>query len=408
MWCIDTALTCFEDTQVANDEPHPSKSMESRATTEAAAPQTPPPSRRQRGVTRSSFVQSFYSNDSSPTESNNNNMESVRPRPSLLSGMGGGEGSDNGGAPSNNGGSFPVPRGRRLSRRASSRRLLQHSSSHSDRGSGGGGGDIRQNAAVAASLTLGQVFRPEEVLAEEDDTSGSAELMPRGGGIERHDSWYLEALRQHGGDAQHLEAILGGALDPGVAAASATAGGGGGGGAPDGFDDEEVLEQYRIMAQHEASLRVKERTGFDLREYEKKRAAEEEQNAHDAKPKAPKSRLPEPARVTDSWRGGSGGGGSTSSLGGSGHHNHHHGDKPEEAPMIRPKLNSKFIKQRRRQVPELCGGTSSSARGSISSSQEEHVVRCLGCRNANKVHVLATLVSCPDCRTVSPASSTRR
>lgn len=153
------------------------------------------------------------------------------------------------------------------------------------------------------------------------------------------------------------------------------------------FDDEEVLQQYRIMAQHEANLRVKENIGFDLEEYEKRR------KLHASGPSdkrllyggggKTKLRLPEPKKLISKV--------ST--------------PKPEEPPLPTPALNIKFLLQKHAKIPDLCVGVTT--RGGANVPSDEHIVRCLGCRVQLRVKIFATLVSCPDCNTVSPASSTR-
>jgi hypothetical protein len=154
------------------------------------------------------------------------------------------------------------------------------------------------------------------------------------------------------------------------------------------FDDEEVLEQYCIMAQHEASLRVKENTGFDIREYEKRFKLQGKEPTDRrglyGGGKKPKNRLPEPKKFA------------SSSV----------KPKPEEPPLPTPKLNIKFLEQTQARIPELWPGIT--VRGGSHVPNDEHIVRCLGCRGQVRVKILATLVSCPDCNTVSPASSTRR
>jgi hypothetical protein len=154
------------------------------------------------------------------------------------------------------------------------------------------------------------------------------------------------------------------------------------------FDDEEVLEQYRIMAQHEANLRVKENIGFDLNEYERRRKLQPSEPTDKrllyGGGKKTKTRLPEPKKLI-----------AAAST-----------PKPEEPPLPTPTLNIKFLHQAQARVPELCPGVT--VRGGANVPHDEHIVRCLGCRGQVRVKILATLVSCPDCNTVSPASSTRR
>mmetsp|Transcript_25335 Transcript_25335/g.37408 ORF Transcript_25335/g.37408 Transcript_25335/m.37408 type:complete len:247 (-) Transcript_25335:1141-1881(-) len=152
-----------------------------------------------------------------------------------------------------------------------------------------------------------------------------------------------------------------------------------------GLDDEEVLEQYRIMAQHEANFRVKENTGFDIAEYEKRRKMQGEERKGKkilyGNGKKSKTRLPEPKKF----------------------HSSPATPKIDEPPVPIPKMNSKFVEQTQTRIPELCPGVMGG-----DPADDEHVVRCLGCRGQVKVKILATLVSCPECHTVSPASSTRR
>jgi hypothetical protein len=92
------------------------------------------------------------------------------------------------------------------------------------------------------------------------------------------------------------------------------------------------------MAQHEASLRVKENIGFDLEEYDKRRKLQ----ASEPTDKRllygggwkTKPRLPEPKKLI-----------STATT-----------PKPEEPSLPTPPLNIKFLKQRHARIPELCPG----------------------------------------------------
>eukprot|EP00540_Astrosyne_radiata_P001259 CAMPEP_0116854748 /NCGR_PEP_ID=MMETSP0418-20121206/18811_1 /TAXON_ID=1158023 /ORGANISM="Astrosyne radiata, Strain 13vi08-1A" /LENGTH=301 /DNA_ID=CAMNT_0004487637 /DNA_START=86 /DNA_END=991 /DNA_ORIENTATION=- len=287
----------------------------------------------------SSFAQSFYHNNDG----------------------GGGGGEMDGGS-----GSFPVPKSRRMGRRQSSRPRISLTPP-----------SMSSSAAAAAAN-----FRDDEpgnVAYGAGTAAAAAKMAPPegaggGGGVDRAHSWYVDALRQQGGTAANLDEILGAAQSEGS-----------------GFDDDEVLEQYRIMAQHEANLRVKENTGFDMAEYEKRRKmqgeAPKDKKGLYGGGKKPKIRLPDQVKITSSSAGGS-------------------APKPEEPPLPAPKFSCRFLEQKTARVPELCPGTA--ARGGSNLKQDEHVVRCIGCRSQLRVNVLATLVSCPDCSTVSPASSTRR
>jgi hypothetical protein len=160
------------------------------------------------------------------------------------------------------------------------------------------------------------------------------------------------------------------------------------------FDDKEVLEQYRIMAQHEASIRVKENCGFDILEYEKRRKLiSSEQASHQELYRSgtqPKIKLPPPKPVLAT---------AIPTL------------KPEEPPMPPAATSwsaSKFLDPRIHQPRDPDLGMGTSVRGGATIPHDEHVVRCLGCRGQLRVKLTATLVKCPECSTVSPASSTRR
>ena len=246
------------------------------------------------------------------------------------------------------------PRGA-MKRRSSRRRL--------SRGSGGASGrNLMQSAAAAAAAAAA---------VGEDEPLSNLPHVGEDPKVDRQTSWYTDALLQGGSD--NLNAILGQVQDETREEAN--------------MDDDEVLEQYRIMAHVEANIRVKENTGFDLAEYEKRRKLQPETGKKgDYGSKRPKARLPEPRKVTNSTR---------ASM------------KAEEPPMPNPRPNRRFIDQRTPRVPELCPGIV--VRGTASNLPDgEHVVRCLGCRSQLRVNMLATLVNCPDCSTVSPASSTRR
>ena len=193
----------------------------------------------------------------------------------------------------------------------------------------------------------------------------------------RQNSWYQDALLQ-GGGSQDLAAILG---EEGVVPND------------DGavINNEEVLEQYRIMAHVEASIRVKENTGFDMSDYEKRRKMHPEPRKGDyyTGKQAPKPKLPPPKRVSP-------GGVSQVSM------------IPREPTLPANLVDPKFVQNASisRRVPELSPGVV--MQGSAALPRGEHAVRCLGCQAKLRVNLVAMLVQCPDCSTVSPASSTRR
>jgi hypothetical protein len=160
------------------------------------------------------------------------------------------------------------------------------------------------------------------------------------------------------------------------------------------------------MAQVEATLRVKENIGFVMAEYERRQKANEElltgQQQQQQRSRRPK--LPEIKRLTPT-------------------HLHQATILSESLPLPPlPKSDSSTSRQLL-MTPELCMGKvllrnlsspSSSAAADRSSASlvettlhGEHVVRCYGCQVKLRVKLFSTLVKCPDCYTISPASSTR-
>lgn len=166
-----------------------------------------------------------------------------------------------------------------------------------------------------------------------------------------------------------------------------------------GFDDEEVLEQYRIMAQHEATLRVKANTGFDMEDYEKRRKVHGNETK-DKKElygggKKPKLGLPPPQPVISST---------------DNHHNSHGSLTTPPLAALAERASGAtsdnyllFLHAQQRKasaLPELSRGEPVRA---AEAEDGEHVVRCWGCRSSLRVNYIATLVQCPECNTVSQA-----
>lgn len=221
---------------------------------------------------------------------------------------------------------------------------------------------LRRNTSDSVSMGAAEAA----VLAEADVFEG-------------HGSWYADALRQQEGNADFIKEFLTDATPNTNNNETGMVG------------DVEVLEQYRIMAQCEARLRVKESIGFDLEEYEAthKLSCEEttdKRALYGGSSSLKKFRLPDQKRPSPSD--------CTKFL------------KPQEPPLLPPRPNIKLVKQKGKRVPELLTGTVSRERDSIPPG--EHAVRCLGCRCSVQVNQLATLVKCPVCNVISPASSTRR
>lgn len=258
------------------------------------------------------------------------------------------------------------------SRRQSSRRGGAGAPSNGRASEGASAGTNSANPSRSSSPPQG--LPKDSSLADDEDHH---HYSTRQKATEGRASWYVEALQQ-GNSAAALDNIL----DAGSGSIDADQSNFG------AFDDHEVLEQYRIMAQHEAYIRVKENTGFDIAEYEKRRKMQGNEPTDKrglyGGSKTPRTRLPELKKFV--------------SASGT--------PKPEEPPLPTPKLNIKFLEQTHARIPELCPGIT--VRGGSAVPNDEHIVRCLGCRGQVRVKLLATLVSCPECNTVSPASSTRR
>ena len=173
----------------------------------------------------------------------------------------------------------------------------------------------------------------------------------------------------------------------------------------DDVDAVDIREQYRIMAQMEANIRVKDKTGFDMVEYkeqrlrlEKERLQEEEelQGRYHTKPNP---KLPDHSS--------SYGNDGTRPSSGTSH-------RPEEPPLPFTRANRRFVQSgksnnnnNRARVPELCQGvvvTNLAATEASTSCCKEHVLQCWGCSIYLTVNALATLVQCPECLTISPVT----
>lgn len=242
---------------------------------------------------------------------------------------------------------FPVPRSRPASRASYRRRT---------------GSNISMNMAAAAAAAAAAYSGD----STDDSDDGLA-----------NSSWYAHAHQQARTDI-HLKDIL---TDSGDRPEDFT----------EGFGGDEVLEQYRIMAQHEARLRVKANIGLDMDEHENENNATipTDKRSIYGGIKEPTFSLPEPKRLPPRL---------STQL------------KPEEPPLLPPRPNTKLVQQKSKRVPELLPGSAVRGGGPQSIPPGEHMVRCLGCRSNLRVNQKATLVSCPasECKVISPASSTRR
>lgn len=172
-------------------------------------------------------------------------------------------------------------------------------------------------------------------------------------------------------------------------------------------DVDDIHEQYRIMAQIEANLRVKDNTGFDMTEYKHGRQLLKEQREEEERKTSllhtikPRPMLPE-----------------VRNSGGSDGFRPNNGSfQPAEPPLPFVRANRRYVQTARNRngrirVPELCQGVvvlpNSTGSTAESFSQDEQVVRCWGCSPTPKTYLtvdkLATLVQCPECFTVSPVT----
>lgn len=165
------------------------------------------------------------------------------------------------------------------------------------------------------------------------------------------------------------------------------------------MSDQSVFmeEQHRIMAQHEALLKVKANTGFDIAEYNRQKEEElnhgrsNNQNKNYLYGKPPKRRVPARSpNLLDS-------------------NNSTELPKIEEPPLpnIRPKKSThqKQLQKQLRSGGALHPGTIDN---DIPLGNEEHYVKCVGCRSILRVTKAATLVGCPKCNAVSPARSIQK
>jgi hypothetical protein len=231
--------------------------------------------------------------------------------------------------------------------------------------------------------------------------AGGGEASGRPSLGERQPSWMRDAMEQM--SAVDLEAFLkddshgGGGGNDSAAAGNDTSGGFSAGASAaslsflDGFENNEVLEQYRIIAHHEAHQRVKENLGYDPVE----RMEEEQLNVKEG-----------------------------SSSGGAGGKKANLSKEITLPPMCPPTvvpvtktgicLPKQALPECRLLAPtatprqeELCEGEDVPAGNSRVDNETIVVVRCLGCRIHLQVPVHATLVHCPKCSTISPATSTR-
>lgn len=168
-----------------------------------------------------------------------------------------------------------------------------------------------------------------------------------------------------------------------------------------GSDDVDMSEQFRIMAQMEANIRVKDNTGFDMDEYKEQRLRleterKQEEESQERYHTKPKPKLPEQQQRfgSDGFRPSGG------------------NSRPEEPPLPFTRANRRYVQSgksnSRERVPELCQGVVATKPLQIDCTEvsksccKEHVLQCWGCSVYLTVNALATLVQCPECLTISP------
>jgi len=193
------------------------------------------------------------------------------------------------------------------------------------------------------------------------------------------------------------------------------------------WDNREVLEQYRLMAKLEADSRIEENTGMSVDEYKRLGRGYVKRNnvSGSAIPRGTLGRDISTASIT-----------STGSVSSAVHRQEIRSDISNRRPasktvsassqakhclvpqvdhpdvekmrIDRRILELRYRKQTFLRVPDISEGVLVESSSSIKADRLEHVVRCLGCRARLRMHILASMVRCPECQTVSPASSTRR
>ena len=152
---------------------------------------------------------------------------------------------------------------------------------------------------------------------------------------------------------------------------------------------EMILEQYRIVAEHEAYLRLKKITGLDMEEY-RQRFKDDKDNAPSASGRIDAAgyrralltpRFPEPRRVTV-----------TNSI-------------PKLHEPTLPPLPRNIVSDRPRSqiAPEVSPGVIFLHGEEV--PLEEKVLQCYGCRKKLRVKQNAMIVSCPNCGAENPSIS---
>ena len=145
------------------------------------------------------------------------------------------------------------------------------------------------------------------------------------------------------------------------------------------IDDEEVLEQYRMMSHFEAARRVRENTEFDMEEYNRTRksCSEPRRKTRREYLKLTNPILPDLKSSTSSSR---------------------RSNKEPDMPETRP---CKLLPPRTTNYPDIAIG--SIFNESFPLDGDETTIACMDCSRACRVSSLALMMRCPECSNVTPA-----
>lgn len=220
-------------------------------------------------------------------------------------------------------------------------------------------------AAAAVSSSPSNSVRRRRLSHETEVVS--AHNLPRPELAQRKESWFQDALTQGGMTEENMESWL-----QSSTAKPLQTGGTSLVSPEDGLTDDEVVEQYRILALHEARQIVKDKLGVDVDELRerievRKKISDEEI----VQVQGPDILLED-----------------------------ENSDEPYVVSIQAtppPTLEWNPSQRLRPREPQLQVGRKDGVHGVK--------VKCLGCRQELRVTRSATLVSCPDCSTVGPATA---
>jgi hypothetical protein len=202
--------------------------------------------------------------------------------------------------------------------------------------------------------------------------------VSEGGDARSVASWQVDAMKQGGGDIADLMGSGRGGGSPSDAQQ-------GGDSDHTNIDDEQVLEQYRIVAHFEATRRVRENTDFDIDEYNRTRKSYSEpiRNRRREYLKNAKPILPDMKSAASSS---------------SRRSNMREPDMPD------PRLCQLFP-PKNTQYPDVAVGNKIEE-DAAPLTHDEISVECMGCSARLRFSTLALMVKCPACSNVTPATLT--